>query len=219
MTSLSKTTGARNGLWAEKGGPFCLLIVFLHGSACSTLLLSVRSMPKTNCCVPYCHASSTRHTRLSWHRLPKDKEIKRQWAALIRNDTLRVDSNGTSVCGLHFLGGRKTYDTRLPSIFPWTPEWTDVVNAYNSKLTDATCHDDHGYSNESRKPALLTLDVPPMLSTCSPAAKRFRRRTTHNSSPNAKPTATATVATATTHSVDVSESSSTSGSVSVCILY
>ena len=96
MTSLSKTTGARNGLWAEKGGPFCLLTVFLHGSACSTLLLSVRSMPKTNCCVPYCHASSTRHTRLSWHRLPKDKEIKRQWAALIRNDTLRVDSNGTS---------------------------------------------------------------------------------------------------------------------------
>ena len=144
MTSLSKTTGARNGLWAEKGGPFCLLIVFLHGSACSTLLLSVRSMPKTNCCVPYCHASSTRHTRLSWHRLPKDKEIKRQWAVLIRNDTLRVDSNGTSVCGLHFLGGRKTYDIRLPSIFPWTPEWTDVVNAYNSKLTDPTCHDDHG---------------------------------------------------------------------------
>ena len=92
MTSLSKTTGARNGLWAEKGGQFCLLIVFLHGSACSTLLLSVRSMPKTNCCVPYCHASSTRHTRLSWHRLPKDKEIKRQWAALIRNDILRVDS-------------------------------------------------------------------------------------------------------------------------------
>ena len=161
MTSLSKTTGARNGLWAEKGGPFCLLIVFLHGSACSTLLLSVRSMLKTNCCVPYCHASSTRHTRLSWHRLPKDKEIKRQWAALIRNDTLRVDSNGTSVCGLHFLGGRKTYDIRLPSIFPWTPEWTDVVNAYNSKLTDPTCHDDHGYSNESRKPALLTLYVPP----------------------------------------------------------
>ena len=122
MTSLSKTTGARNGLWAEKGGPFCLLIVFLHGSACSTLLLSVRSMPKTNCCVPYCHASSTRHTRLSWHRLPKDKEIKRQWAALIRNDTLRVDSNGTSVVYVDciFLAVEKhtTHDCRRSFLGP-----------------------------------------------------------------------------------------------------
>ena len=147
-------------------------------------------MPNTNCCVLYCHASSARHTQLSWYRLPKDKETKRQWGALIRNDTLQVDSNGTSVCGLHFLGGRKTYDIRLPSIFPWTPEWSEVVNEYNSRLTSpasATCQDDHGYSAKSRKPALLTLDVPPRLSTCSSSAKRLCRRTTQNSSPNAKP--------------------------------
>ena len=221
MTSVLKTTGARNGLWAEKGEPFYLLVVFRRCSAWSTLVLSLRSMPKTNCCVPYCHASSARHTHLSWHRLPKDKETKRQWAALIRNDTLRVDSNGTSVSiwGLHFLGGRKTYDIRLPSIFPWTPEWSEVVNEYNSKLTsDPTCQDDHGYSAKSRKPALLTLDVPPRLSTCSPSAKRLRRRTTQNSSPNAKPTAAA-AATSTTHElVDVCEASSTSGKVSVCLI-
>ena len=93
-----------------------MLIVFRCGSAWSTVVLSLRSMPKTNCCVPYCHVSSTRHTQSSWHRLPKDKETKRQWAALIRNDTLHVDSNGTSVCGCHFLGGRKTYAIRLPSM-------------------------------------------------------------------------------------------------------
>ena len=129
------------------------------------------------------------------------------------------------MCGLHFLGGRKTYDVRLPSIFPWTPEWSDVVNGYNSRLTSAasaTCQDDHGYSAKSRKPVLLTLDVPPKLSTCShAAAKRLRRRTTQNSFPTAKPKPTVSSA-ATTHDlVDdiVCESSSTSGSVSTCIFY
>ena len=120
---------------------------------------------------------------------------------------------------LHFLGGRKTYDIRLPSIFPWTPEWSGVVNEYNSKLTlaaSATCQDDHGYSAKSRKPALLTLDVPQRLSTCFPSAKRLRRRTTQNSSPNAKPTASAA---GTTHDlVDMCEAASTSGSLSTCII-
>ena len=67
--------------------------------------------------------------------------------------------------------GQKTYDIRWPTIFSWTPEWSEVVNEYNSKLTsDPTCQDHHGYSTKSRKPALLMLDVPPRLSTCSPYA-------------------------------------------------
>ena len=136
-------------------------------------------MPKTNCCVPYCHSASKRHIHLTMHSLPRDDATKRQWAALIRNETLRVNSRGTSVCGLHFVGGRRTYDTRLPSIFPWTSEWSEVVRAYNSKATAAANRlSDHEYCAKSLKATLLTLDIPPTLSTRSRAGNITAAATT-----------------------------------------
>ena len=142
-------------------------------------------MPKTNCCVPHCHATSKRHKHLSWHVLPRDETLRKRWIVLIRNDNLRVSSKGTSVCGLHFRGGRRTYDENTPTIFPWTPEWTGLVNDYNKKVTDesSSLMNDHQYSSDSVKPALLTLDIPE-LSACSPAVRRLRKRITKNSSPD-----------------------------------
>ena len=104
-------------------------------------------------------------------------------AVVIRNKTLKVNSQGTLVCGLHFQGGRRTYDVITPTLFPWMPEWKTVVNDYNKKVTD-------DYSTklvcnaELQKPALLTLNLSP-ISTCSPAAvrrSRQRRRTTESTS-------------------------------------
>ena len=145
-------------------------------------------MPKTNCCVPYCHAVSKRHKLLSWHILPRDEQLRKEWMVLIRNDNLRVNSKGTSVCGLHFRGGRRTYDEKKPIIFPWTPEWPSLINEYNEKAIDefsTKCLVDHVYNkncSKPKKPALLTLDIP-ALSTCSPAVRRLPSRTAHNSSP------------------------------------
>ena len=73
-------------------------------------------MPNTNCCLPLYHATSKRHPQLSWHALPIDPKLSKQpTVAIIRNDTLKVNSRGTSECGLHFQGERRTHDvnTRL----------------------------------------------------------------------------------------------------------
>ena len=73
-------------------------------------------MPNTNCCVPLYHATSKRHTQLSWHALPIDPKLNnKQPTVAISNDTLKVNSRGTSACGLHFQGERRTHDvnTRL----------------------------------------------------------------------------------------------------------
>ena len=55
-------------------------------------------MPKTNCCVPYCHANSKQHTHLSCHVLPLDETLRRRLIVLIWNNNLRVTSNGTAIC-------------------------------------------------------------------------------------------------------------------------
>ena len=72
-------------------------------------------MPNTNCCVPLYHAISKRHTQLSWHALSIDPKLNKQPTVAISNDTLKVNSRGTSECGLHFQGERRAHDvnTRL----------------------------------------------------------------------------------------------------------
>ena len=39
---------------------------------------------------------------------------------MIRNKTLKLNSDYTRICSEHFQGGRKTNPDDLPSIFPWT---------------------------------------------------------------------------------------------------
>ena len=142
-------------------------------------------MPRTNCCVPYCHATSKRHKQLTWHVLPRDETLRKRWILLIRNDNLRVTSKGTAVCGLHFRGGRRTYDEKTPTIFPWTPEWTGLIREYNRKVTDEASPcimiNDHKYSYASipEKPTLLTLDIPAYTPVGHPRGKRTTNNSTH----------------------------------------
>ena len=130
---------------------------------------------KTNCCVSYCHADSTRHMRLSYHAIPRDLKLRKRWVKSIRNDSLKLKSKGTTVCGLHFRGGRRTYLINVPTIFPWTSEWREVVEQYNSEtLATGTTTSDHSYSTPGRC-HLLTLNIPP--STTSANRTPWARRT------------------------------------------
>ncbi|KAI0242934.1 hypothetical protein LSAT2_010336 [Lamellibrachia satsuma] len=136
-------------------------------------------MTKTNCCVPYCHATSKRHTTLKFYTLPKDAKVRNRWDSSIRNGNLKVNSKGTSVCSLHFCGGRKTYDINHPTIFPWTSEWEAVVEKYNDEVTIQS--HDHSYTAKANSPRLLTLDRP------KSASKTVRVRHTLNSTHQQEP--------------------------------
>ena len=59
-------------------------------------------MPNTNCCVPLCHATSKRHALPIYLKLKKRRTVGNN----ISNDTLKVNSRGTSECGLHFQGAK-----------------------------------------------------------------------------------------------------------------
>ncbi|XP_070544930.1 uncharacterized protein [Ptychodera flava] len=72
-----------------------------------------------NCCVPKCYNNSSKNKGLHFYRLPKQKKLLRLFKARVRNNTLKVESQNTRICSVHFQGGRK-YDDELPSIFPWT---------------------------------------------------------------------------------------------------
>ena len=85
--------------------------------------------------MPGCHSESRGNKDLKFYRLPTEKKPKERqlWARLVRNENLRLDSEWTSVCGLLCRNGRKTYDERTPTIFPWSSEWPKVIADYNSK--------------------------------------------------------------------------------------
>lgn len=118
-------------------------------------------MPNVNCCVPYCCADSKRHGGLRFYTLPKDKEHRQAWILLIRNTNLRITSRYTSVCSLHFPGGSKTYDTKDPSIFPWSPQWPAIIQEYNNR--QQLYQNNNGLlDTNSKKNRPMTLRIPPM---------------------------------------------------------
>ncbi|XP_033725158.1 THAP domain-containing protein 2-like [Pecten maximus] len=88
---------------------------------------------KTNfhCCVPKCNGDSRRHDGLSFHRLPQDKELRKQWIIKIRRDeglNFKV-TDSTVVCSRHFNQGdivksltglRKLKKGTIPCTFDWS---------------------------------------------------------------------------------------------------
>ena len=46
--------------------------------------------------------------------------LRKQYVHLIRNKTLKLESDNTRICSQHFEGGQKLHRQHLPSIFPWT---------------------------------------------------------------------------------------------------
>ena len=77
-------------------------------------------MGKFNCCVPKCTNNWRNSPNLPFHSLPKDPMVPAEYNRLIRNETLRVCSQNTKICGGHFVGGERACRTELPSIFPWS---------------------------------------------------------------------------------------------------
>ena len=77
-------------------------------------------MPKpVNCCVPGCFNNFRNSTGLEYYRIPKNSRLRKQYVHLIRNQTLKLNSDNTRICSEHFEGGRKKNPEHLPSIFPW----------------------------------------------------------------------------------------------------
>ena len=77
-------------------------------------------MPKpVNCCVPGCFSNFRNSTGLEYYRIPKNSRLRKQYVHLIRNQTLKLNSDNTRICSKHFEGGRKKNPDHLPSIFPW----------------------------------------------------------------------------------------------------
>lgn len=71
-----------------------------------------------NCGVTDCHNSFRNAPNLHYYRIPKDKDLRKDYTRLLRNDTLKL--NSTRVCSVHFEGGEKLSRNHLPSLFPWT---------------------------------------------------------------------------------------------------
>ena len=81
-------------------------------------------MSHHNCCVPHCTNSfrNAPYLHSHYYRIPKDPDVRKKYVVLIRNETLKVNSESTRICSAHFDGGEKLSRTHLPSIFPWTKQ-------------------------------------------------------------------------------------------------
>ena len=78
-------------------------------------------MPKpVNCCVPGCVNNFRNSSGLHYYRIPKDRDLRKEYVRLLRNKTLKLDSDNRRICSSHFEGGKKIDRKHLPSIFPWT---------------------------------------------------------------------------------------------------
>ena len=86
-----------------------------------------------NCCVPFCSSNGKINKGLSFHTIPSNPTKKKAWKDAIRNDNL---TSRPHMCGLHFVTGRRTYG-EIPSIFPWTAGWTDIMTKYNCRMNTA----------------------------------------------------------------------------------
>ena len=125
MTSDTKTNQARVALWDRYVVQRPKRTVNKPTKCASgRFFTGVNIIPNTNCCMPLCHATSKRYKQLSWHALPIDPKLYKRLTVAISNATLKVNSRGTSECGLHFQGERRTHDVNTATIFPYSIQET-----------------------------------------------------------------------------------------------
>ncbi|XP_054627511.1 THAP domain-containing protein 11 [Dunckerocampus dactyliophorus] len=81
-------------------------------------------MPGFTCCVPGCYSNSHRDRDLRFYTFPKDNTLRELWLRNISRAGVSgcfstfQPTTGHRVCSVHFVGGRKTYSIRVPSLFP-----------------------------------------------------------------------------------------------------
>jgi hypothetical protein len=73
-----------------------------------------------NCCVPGCLNNFI--IFIGYYRIPKCQNLRKKYKILLRNETLKLDSNQTRICSEHFEGGEKLSHHHLPSVFPWSKQ-------------------------------------------------------------------------------------------------
>lgn len=75
-----------------------------------------------NCCVPGCTNSHRNSPGLEFYRIPKDESLRKTYKIILKNETLKLDSQQTRICAAHFEGGKKLSRSHLPTIFPWNKQ-------------------------------------------------------------------------------------------------
>ena len=85
------------------------------------------------CCVPLCKNSYRNNPELFWYVIQKDPSLRKEWL----NKISRKNFNPTAthrVCSAHFVGGKKTYMNKIPTIVPNTikPSETAARKSLNS---------------------------------------------------------------------------------------
>lgn len=81
-------------------------------------------MPGFTCCVPGCYNNSHRDRELRFYTFPKDITQRELWLKNISRAGVSgcfstfQPTTGHRVCSVHFSGGRKTYNIRVPTLFP-----------------------------------------------------------------------------------------------------
>lgn len=66
-----------------------------------------------------CRNSAEACRSLSFHRLPADKNLRKEWIAKIQPVNLPLTAN-TYVCGVHFDGGSREGVESLPIVYAWS---------------------------------------------------------------------------------------------------
>ena len=86
----------------------------------TSAIISAKMPKPVNCCVPGCLNNFRKGSGLQYYRIQKDMHLRKQYVLLIRNKTLKLESDNTRICSQHFEGGQKLHRQHLQSIFPWT---------------------------------------------------------------------------------------------------
>ncbi len=75
-------------------------------------------MPK-NCSIPGCTSRGGKENsqELSFYGLPKEEDLRHQWLVAIKKPI--TVSEYTSICSLHFEGGKRPKEHPISSVFPW----------------------------------------------------------------------------------------------------
>ena len=82
-----------------------------------TVEITARRVCKRYCCIPQCDSNSRKNPEISFHKIPKNPELRKKWIRLLKRKGIRDPGSSHRVCSAHFVGGAKTYSNNVPTIF------------------------------------------------------------------------------------------------------
>ena len=72
---------------------------------------------KRYCCIPQFENNNKKNPEMSFHKIPKNPEMRKKWIRLLKRKGIRDPGPSHRVCSSHFVGGTKTYSNNIPTIF------------------------------------------------------------------------------------------------------